>query len=349
MFLKSCSKITLLKYCLGFSFLLGANATHSQQDSVKILFVGNSYTHMNNMPGIFDRIATLAGQSVIVEKSAKSGASFQEHSTRADLFEAIKKRKWDYVVLQGFSRELAYSIEQIDTATVPYVSMIKDSILQNNHCTKILFYMTWGYEEGYQVLEELNNYEKMADSIARGYTYLGDVFGFPVVPVGMVWKEVKNNTKIDLYADDRAHPSKNGSFLIASTFYNAIFNTSLDKVFSNTIQSDDAKQIKQIMQDFMLLNRERYGLHNNQVEILNKSFRDKFIVSYNATFPKTSSYRWDFGDGRTSDAAGGIQIYDKAGKYLITLTVTDECGNKSVYKRNLEIKPPVANNERSKK
>jgi hypothetical protein len=326
------------KFLCGFLLLSASTVAYSQQDSIRILFVGNSYTHMNNMPKIFEKIALTAGQRVIVEKSAKSGASFKEHASRADLFAAIKSKKWDYVILQGFSRELSYSIETIDTATVPYVRQIRDSILANNSCAQILFYMTWGYESGYQELEETNTFDKMADSIARGYQYLGRIFDCPVVPVGMIWKQVKSNTTIDLYAEDRAHPSKNGSFLIASTFYNAIFDTPLDRVFTGTVETEVAKPIREIMQQFMLDNRNSFGLDRNQFQVLNVSTADKLQVSYLSNFPNASKVIWDFGDGQTTNASGGVYFYQKPGKYEIILTVVYPCGAKNTFRKWIEIK-----------
>lgn len=331
------NKITRL--CIGGLVTTTAAFGYSQSDSVKVLFVGNSYTHMHNMPSIFEKISTSAGQKVIVEKSAKSGASFEEHSTRADLFNAIKKRKWDYVILQGYSRELSHNIERIDTATVPYVRMLRDSILHNNPCTQILFYMTWGYDDGYHEREEVNSFEKMADSIARGYQYLGNFFNVPVVPVGMVWKQVRNNTNIDLYVEDRAHPSKNGSFLIASTFYNAIFNTSLDKVFTNTILGEDAKQIKQHMQNYMLDHRTKFNLDKIQFYILDQSAGSSYYISYLSSFADSMKLTWDFGDKTITKAAGGIHVYEKPGKYEIVLKVEDDCGNVRSFRKWIEIKP----------
>ena len=93
-------------------------------DSINILFIGNSYTHMNNMPAIFDKIANAKGKLVHVEKNTQSGASFQVHTTRLDLYESIKSRNWDFIVLQGYSRELSHTITHIDSATIPFLNQI---------------------------------------------------------------------------------------------------------------------------------------------------------------------------------------------------------------------------------
>jgi hypothetical protein len=49
---------------------------------MNVLFIGNSYTHMNKMPSLFEKIAISKGIKVNVEMSAKSGHSFRMHSER---------------------------------------------------------------------------------------------------------------------------------------------------------------------------------------------------------------------------------------------------------------------------
>ena len=323
----------------GMLSFFGWSSANAQIDSLKILFIGNSYTHMNDMPGIFKKIAVKAGQPVIVEKNTQSGASFHVHSERADMYEAIRKRKWDYVVLQGFSRELATSKEEIDTATIPYLTKITDSIYANNPCTNILFYMTWGYDNGFEEKEETNTFEKMADTIRNGYKYLGELFSVPVVPVGMVWKEVKANTEIDLYAEDRAHPSKNGSYLVASTFYTAIFNEPLDKVFTSTISEKNANDIKKIMSSYMTSYREEYCLNENRFSLkTTTSKRGEFILDFSSSYPNASEIRWNFGDGTGYGYHSGKHFYKKAGTYKVTIQVTDGCG-KRVHSKMINFEP----------
>lgn len=184
---------------------------------------------------------------------------------------------------------MSHPYEHIDTAKVPYLNKILDSIYSNNTCTNVLFYMTWGYDKGYEEREEVNTYEKMADSIEGGYRYLGKLYDVPVVLVGLVWKDVRNSTKIDLYSSDRAHPSKTGSYLIASAFYGAIFDeTEIDEVYTSTIKQKYAKQIKKRMERFISQNRSNYMLHENRFVI--KTHTSKKGNSYSTTMPSTRKH-----------------------------------------------------------
>jgi PKD repeat protein len=53
------------------------------------------------------------------------------------------------------------------------------------------------------------------------------------------------------------------------------------------------------------------------------------------------SYRWDFGDGKTSSARTPTHIYRAIGKYSVKLVATSTCGNDSVIQENfIDIDPP---------
>src|SRR5690606_37089613 len=248
-----------------FSFLFASSAVHAQQNVqvMNILFVGNSYTHMNKMPELVGKMALSKGYKVNVEMNAKSSHTFKMHSERPELFEHIKQKKWDYVVIQGFSRELSYDPSYIDTASIPYFNKIIDSIYANNPCTNVLLYMTWGYKEGFKDRPEIDSYEKMADSIRRGYQYLSQIYDLPIVPVGDVHREIRKKTNINLYEEDMQHPTFSASYMVASTFYSAIFKTSPLNAYSKNLDKESATKIQSIAYDYVSKNLEQYKLKRN--------------------------------------------------------------------------------------
>lgn len=322
------------------SFFCGTSAIAQAPDTMNILFIGNSYTHMNSMPFIFDKIAKAKGKSVNVEMSTHSGFSFKQHSERADMYEAIVSRKWDYVVLQGYSREFTHPIEYLDTATIPFLTGIVDTIKTNNPCTQLLFYMTWGYKNGYELDETVDNYFKMSDTIAKGYRYVSDYFNIPIVPVGRVWKKVREEyPEVNLYDADLAHPSKSGSYLSACTFFTSIYRESPLGVITNTISSENAKIIQEAAANYVLPRLNEYKLDSNiwDVEFLRTKDGD-FMANLYAHYPMATSISWDLGDGNTSTDPVLKHIYKKPGKYNIELEVTDSCGIRT-YKKQIEFLP----------
>ena len=315
-------------------FSIGTMSYAQETEPTKILFIGNSYTHMNNMPTIFDKLARSEGRNVLVQKSTHSGFCFREHALREDMYEAINSQQWDYIVLQGYSREFSYRPGHIDTATVPYLKQITDSIYTNNPCTRVLFYMTWGYENGFPEREEINTYNKMADSIERGYTYVSELFRIPVVPVGMIWKDVKENTSIDLYAKDRAHPSMHGSFLIANTFYNALFYSSAPESNINGIDRPSADTIRARSSVLLEQLRPKYHLDAEHFELeIVKTEKKSYLLNYTSYFPMAHSIEWNYGDGTSSTSNDGVHKYKKHGDYLVQLKVVDTCGERFYEER----------------
>jgi hypothetical protein len=52
-------------------FCFTATISYSQQgDTVKVLFIGNSFTNVNNLPNTFYQLASSAGKKVYVEESS---------------------------------------------------------------------------------------------------------------------------------------------------------------------------------------------------------------------------------------------------------------------------------------
>lgn len=329
-------RLILAFLCSGQAF-----AQDEKSEELNILFVGNSYTHMYEMPFIFDKIAKAKGKNVHVEMNTRSGASFNVHTTRPDLFETIKSRKWDYIILQGYSRELTFEPAYLDTATMPYIQQIIDSIRTNNSCTNILLQMTWGYKEGFNEREETDSYVKMADIIANGYQYLSDSLSIPIVPVGRVHKEFREKyPEIELYDEDKAHPSKNGSYLSACTFYASIFKESPAGAFTSTIGSDAASKIQKVAGDYVIANFSKFKLNTNFQKIESSISKDgKFVVNGTANFEKATGVKWDFGDGSTSTDKSVKHIYKSDGQYKVMLTVENECGEQNICK-TIKFKEP---------
>ncbi len=320
------------KYIVFFVFILASTVNWCQP--MRVLFIGNSYTHYNNMPKLFKDLANSKNVNVDVHMSAKSSHTFQMHSERMDLYQDIRREKWDYVVLQGFSRELSTEIATIDSMVVPYVKRITDSIYQRNPCATILLYETWGYEQGFPE-DSINwSYQVMSDHIHQGYLYLSKLFDLPIVPVGKVWETVKeNNLSIQLYQEDKQHPSKDGSYLAACSFYAAIFKQNPNTSFTDGISPEKAKYIQNTSFTIVDQNMTRYLLNRNMVNVKSSSKDGKFKVDCSANFPKAKSIVWNFGDGKTSNLFQTQHYYSKVGTYTITVTIQDTCGERVLKKK----------------
>ena len=307
---------------------------------MRVLFVGNSYTHYNNMPKLFEQMADSKGVKLEVLMDAKSSHTFQMHSKRTELFKNIRSTKWDYVVLQGFSRELAQDRAVIDKDSIPYIKQLLDSIYANNSCTNVLLYQTWGYDTGFKD-DSLGidwTYQTMSDRIHEGYLYVSEQLNLSIVPVGKVWETVKeNHPQIELYQEDKQHPSLAGSYLAASCFYSALFKTEPNLSFTAKLDPKQAAIIQEIAGVQVLMNKSRYRINQNTVELdVRLSAEDKKVVHLTANYPNAKSVVWDFGDGMTESAFKTRHVYGKPGNYEIKIKVQDSCGER-LLKRKVSI------------
>ena len=103
----------------------------------KILFIGNSFTARNNVPGLLADLADARGIQLHHRLISAGGASLRMHWNKGDAQRAIQTQRWDYVVLQEQStlpiknpKRMHESIRQFDEAS-------------RRAGSKSVVYMTW--------------------------------------------------------------------------------------------------------------------------------------------------------------------------------------------------------------
>lgn len=219
--------------------------TTTPPKDISVLFIGNSYTFMNEMPtAIFKKMVEADGKyKAHVDKSTLGGSNLAYHASNPETYEKINSYQWDYVILQGFSREFAQPIDTIDANTKKNIQQLLDSIYTNRKDTKVLLYMTWGYQDGFGEMETTDSYKKMQDLIVNNYIRVANELNVGISPVGLAWKNIRaTEPEINLYHTDGAHPSLTGSYLIASVFYKRILNKNPEGN-NNTIKVDPAVKL----------------------------------------------------------------------------------------------------------
>ena len=243
-----------LLLCISIFCCLAASA----QEPVRVLFIGNSFTGYNDMPSIFRNFAQSQGKQVTTQTNALAYYSFKMHAQNDNTQKLIRQGNYDYVVLQGFSREFTHSDDSIAQASLPYIQQLMDSIHTYAPQAIPVFYMTWGYKNGSTQPTPFNNFDDMNNIIQRRYEKLAQRYGCWVAPVGVAWATVyHNNPDINLYASDNYHPSLAGSYLVACTLHSMIFSercnsqyfaglpgrqaATLQKAASNTVEQSLCK------------------------------------------------------------------------------------------------------------
>jgi hypothetical protein len=189
-----------------------------KKDTLRVLFVGNSYTHVNNLPQITSIISEDVNTKLITRESTIGGAKLREHwlgERGLKTKEKIKNGDFDIVVLQGYSMS---TIEFPDTLT-KYANLFCDFIKENG--AKPVFYLTWARKY-------VPQYQEIIDSVYYSIAAENNVI---VVPVGKAWHLAqKLRPNIELFQIDGSHPSNLGTLLSASVFVATITNEVPNKI-----------------------------------------------------------------------------------------------------------------------
>ena len=312
------------------------------QTTKRVLFLGNSYTYVNNLPAILESLARNTGDSLFHDQNTPGGYTLSGHSTNPTSIALIKQGSWDYVVLQEQSQKPSWPMSQVITEVFPYAKILSNTIVQHNSCGKPLFFMTWGRKNGdagncaswppvctYAGMDSLLNlrYRMMADS--------NDAY---VSPVGAVWHYIRDNhPSIELYSGDGSHPSPNGSYAAACTFYSLVFqkdpslitdNNGLDPIVAANIRA--ASKIVA----FDSLAKWNVGKYVPEAQFTTNQSNDTVHFSNNSKYG--DSYNWTFGDGTNSILFEPSHYYKQSGNYQVVLEVS-KCGLNDTISKNIQI------------
>lgn len=123
--------------------------TPSGKNKVSSLFIGNSYTYMNDMPSTVLKIARSLGDDLDYAMAAPGGHTLEQHAGDSATAARIKSKRWDAIVLQEQSQLPAVTPEQLKERLI--ISQVRrlDSMAHNSNpsCRTVLF-ETWGRKNG---------------------------------------------------------------------------------------------------------------------------------------------------------------------------------------------------------
>ncbi|MFN5458914.1 MAG: PKD domain-containing protein [Bacteroidota bacterium] len=301
------------------------------QGTKRVLFLGNSYTAVNNLPQLTANVALSAGDTLIYDSNAPGGYTLQGHSTNATSLNKINLGNWDFVVLQEQSQLPSFPDGQVQSSVFPYARILDSIINSVNNCTETMFFMTWGRKNGdasnCSVWPPVCTYQGMDSLLYLRYMMMTDSNHAVVSAVGRVWNYLRNTQPlIDLYQTDGSHPSVAGSYAAACCFYSSIFRKDPTLItFNSTLSSSDASiirsAVKTVIYDSIL--NWRIGSYDPAAAFTYQSTLSNF--SFSNTSTNATQYYWSFGDGDTSTFSNPSHTYIIPGTYTVTLQA-GKCG-----------------------
>lgn len=300
--------------------------------SKSVLFIGNSYTGVNNLPVMTKDLALSLNDTLIIDSNTPGGTTFNSHSNNATSLSKIGQGTWDYVVLQAQSQEPSFPPTQVAAQTYPYAEILVDAILAANECTIPLFYMTWGRKNGdagnCAGYPTICTYDGMQGRLRESYLEMALDNQAEVSPVGAAWKYVRDNhPTINLYSADESHPSVAGSYLAACVHYASIYKKSpIGATYTSSLANGDATILQNAAKLIVIDSLEKWNFRTNIIE---SDFTSISTTGAEFQFTNTSQnatdYFWDFGDGMTSTLENPIHNYNQAGFFDVTLISSNSC------------------------
>ena len=306
-----------------------------------VLFIGNSYTYVNDLPSMTQQLALSLGEDITVASSAPGGYTLFQHSTYAPTITAIESNSWDFVVMQEQS-QLGALPADVTTTEIAAIQLMA-TIEENYECTYPVFYMTWGRQNGdpdnCAAFPFMCTYNGMQQALRNNYVSLATWNDAHTAPVGAAWKQVRDTYPlINLYDADGSHPSVEGTYLAACVFYCTLFQQSCASAsFVSSLQPDTAAILRNIASAIVLDSAATWNL-----DVPNGT--DATFDGYSSNGPNDITYYhfgegthlWTCSNGQTSTEASPTFIFTSSGDYTFTHTYNDPCGNTDTVTWTLE-------------
>ena len=173
--------------------------------AISILFIGNSLTAANDLPGKVEALGRAAGVEVRCTAVAKPGFSLEDHWNDGEARRAIARGGWSYVVLQQGPSALPESRVLLNEYARRF-----DGEIRRAHARPALL-MVW------PSADRSGDFE----GVSRSYAGAAALVDGLLFPVGDSWRAAwRRDAHLALYGPDGFHPSPLGSSLAAMVIVN---------------------------------------------------------------------------------------------------------------------------------
>ncbi len=332
-------------WCIFLVFLSSFINYLNAQDSLKVLFLGNSYTYTNNLPQLVTNMSSDVGYKLVTDNNNIGGYTLENHLNDATSLAKIRKGNWDYVVLQEQSQIPSINYYR-DNSMLPAGIRLADSIRKYNSCARIITFMTWGRRYGGQQCDPsgtycslaFNSFNEMQDSITASYNLLSNLIQAPIAPVGEAWRKVLSNSSYVLHTSDNSHPTLEGSYLAACTLFSSIWRIhSLGNSYTAGL-STAAVYFFQNASDVTLFNSQVISNWKADLPYINFHYSISGIrnVQFHNFSQWATKFKWDFGDNFTSFDQYPMHTYASNGNYKVKL-IASRCFHRDTFERNIII------------
>lgn len=237
--------IVIVLIALFFVHTFGVNS------HVQVLFLGNSLTFTNNLPGMIAQLAKSRHIDMQYDIYAPGEYRLMQHASDPNSIAKINEKKWDFVVLQDQGQMPAFSDEQVRRDVFANAKILCDAVKKADPDGQVVFYETMARKSGdpgnVGISQDLATYDGMQKRIDRSYVQMSTDNWALLAPVGQAWKEVRDSRPdMELYLDEM-HPNLSGSYLAACVFYAVMFKmTAVGLPHPDEIDDDSASYLQSV-------------------------------------------------------------------------------------------------------
>jgi len=329
-------------FSIAFFFLF---MSFSKAEKRRILFLGNSYTYVNDLPNTLKQLALSLGDTLETDNYTPGGSSLQSLFSDANTLTKIQLGNWDYIVVQAQSQEPSFPPSQVQANTYPFAHKLDSVIHVFNPCAETVFYMTWGRKNGdasnCASYPTICTYDGMQMRLRQSYVEMCQLNSASCSPVGVAWRTFRTAYPlVELYNADESHPSENGTYLAACTFYSSLYQKSSvgATYLLSGVADSNAIRMQTIATATVLdsiENWQQYGSLPYVGFIINSAQNQ---ITFTNTSLRSTKYNWSFGDGSPVDTMlNPVHTFANVGTYNVTLIAKNSCNKYSTIKKTITI------------
>jgi hypothetical protein len=200
--------------------------------SLRVLFIGNSLTASNDLPGM---IAAMARSSTPPLEFAHQTVALpdyglEEHWNDGGALRAIRRQPWTHVVLQQGPSSLMES----RCTLVEYGKRFARAIQDRG--AEPVFYGVWPPRDR----------RAYFDAVTESYAVVAALTGASLAPAGHAWQIAwQRDPGLPLYGADAFHPSRLGTYLAALVIFRTIAGQSFSGPSPGFVSPQHAETLRQ--------------------------------------------------------------------------------------------------------
>ncbi len=201
------------------------NNGNDDDDTMDVLFIGNSMTYYNNLAKVVKGIAGLKGHTINCTAATNGGQNLIYQSTAANVLAAVQNGNYDVVILQDIVG--GFDADKLQQGAEAMVSVVK----QYHPNAQIIFYEPWPTKD------TISGQNSLLPYFTGNYIKTAKSLNAKLAPAGEAFYELYTDHGLDYYCTDNKHPQPLGTFTSASTIYYTLFGEEAYGSFSSGDQN----------------------------------------------------------------------------------------------------------------